>query len=49
MICTGHWVVSGKTVLGKPRRRWKDNIEMDVTEHVIRTDFVQWRAVVMVV
>jgi hypothetical protein len=44
----------GKTPLGRPRRRWEDNIKMDLTEIVIvgvnwirlAQDRVQWRAFV---
>ena len=29
---------AGKRPLGRPRRRWKDNIRMDIEEIVINTD-----------
>jgi hypothetical protein len=36
----------GKRPLGRPRRRWEDNIKMDLRENWIRLaqDRVQWRA-----
>jgi hypothetical protein len=47
----------GKRPLGRPRRRWKDNIKMDLTEREIdganwirlAQDRVQWRAFVKTV
>jgi hypothetical protein len=44
----------GKRALGRPRRRWEDNIKMDLREIVIdgekwfdlAQDRVQWRALV---
>jgi hypothetical protein len=47
----------GKRPLGRPRRRWEDNIKMDLRERVIdganwiqlTQDRVQWRACVNMV
>jgi hypothetical protein len=48
------WRPEGKRPLGRPRRRWKDNIKMDVRERGINgtnwirlaQDRVQWLAFV---
>jgi hypothetical protein len=46
----------GKSPLGRPRRRWKDNIKMDVQEVGGRGDWIElaqdrdrWRALVSTV
>jgi hypothetical protein len=32
-VCTGFWWVNeGKRPLGRPRRRWEDNVRMDLQE-----------------
>jgi hypothetical protein len=43
----------GRRPLGRPRRRWEDNIKMDLQEEVWGTDWIEldqnkdrWRAVV---
>jgi hypothetical protein len=37
----------GKGSLGRPRRRWKDNIRIDITEGGWEgVDWMQWRALV---
>jgi hypothetical protein len=49
--------LEGKTLLGRPRRRWEDNIKMDFKEIGIdganwirlAQDRVQWRAFVIMV
>jgi hypothetical protein len=38
-VFTGFWL-EGKTPLGRPRRRWKDNIKMDLRE--IGIDGANW-------
>jgi hypothetical protein len=51
-VLTGFWL--GKRPLGRPRRRWEDNIKMDLGEMGIdgvnwirlAQDRVQWRAFV---
>jgi hypothetical protein len=48
------WEAEGKRPLGRPRRRWEDNIKMDLREIEIdwanwiqlAQDRVQWRACV---
>jgi hypothetical protein len=57
-MCKGNCrKTEGKMPLGRPRRRWKDNIEVDLEEmlwidvnwiHVYQ-DGVQWRALVITV
>jgi hypothetical protein len=36
----------GKRPLGRPRRRWEDDIKMDLREIGLAQDRVQWRAFV---
>jgi hypothetical protein len=36
----------GKRPLGRPRRRWVDNIKMDLREMDMAQDRDQWRALV---
>jgi len=36
----------GKKPLGRPRRRWKDNIKMDLQEVGLGQDRDMWRALV---
>jgi hypothetical protein len=51
------WKTEGKSLLGRPRRRWEDNIKMDVQEvGVGRGDWMElaqdrdyWRALVSMV
>jgi hypothetical protein len=48
------WTPEGKRPLGRPRRKWEDNIKMDLRETVIdganwiqlTQDRVQWRTCV---
>jgi hypothetical protein len=55
-VFTGFWL-GGKRPLGRPGRRWEDNIKMDLKEkgideaNMIRLgqDRVQWRAFVSIV
>jgi hypothetical protein len=34
----------GKRPIGRPRRRWEDNIKMDLQEIVLGQDRDRWRA-----
>jgi hypothetical protein len=50
------WQPEGKRTLGRPRRRWENNITMDIQEIVWRVDIISlaqyrdgWRAVVSAV
>jgi hypothetical protein len=51
-VSTGLWLEGSKGPLGRPRRRWEDNIKMDLKEIEIdganwirlAHDRVQWRA-----
>jgi hypothetical protein len=55
-VCTGFWFgkPEGKRPLGRPRRRWEDNIKMDVQEvggscgdwMELAQDRDRWRALV---
>ena len=58
-VCTGFWwgTSEGKRTLGRPRRRWEDNIKMDLPELgcggmdwiELAQDRESWRALVTVV
>ena len=51
------WKPEGKTLLGRPRRRWEDNIKIDLQEMVfVDMDWIElaherdrWRALVTAV
>jgi hypothetical protein len=53
-VFTGFWLGSPKVPLGRPRRRWEDNIKMDLREIgidkanwiMLARVRVQWRAFV---
>ena len=58
-VCTGFWLgkPEGKRPLGRPRRRWEDNIKMDLQEvgegfgdwMELAQDMDRWRALVSTV